>query len=436
MARKVHSLLAVFAWCLVMFMATAPGVFAQGAGEEVFVIPIHGPVEPGLARFVARGLAEAESAGAALVIFDINTLGGRVDAAFDLRDLIMASPVPTAAFVSQRALSAGALIALAGESLYMAPGATMGAAEPRPLDAKILSTVRSEFEATATARGRDPQVAAAMVDSSVAIEGLSRPGEILTLTAEAAQAAGFIDGIAAHRRDVLAAEGLSGAGFTTVGPNTAEHLARWVTHPIVAVLLFTFGLIGLITEVVTPGFGLPGALGLTFLALFFGGHLLAGIGGWTAAALLILGLVLLLVEVFVPGFGAFGFGGLLAIAAAVLFMAPTPAQGVRILIIGLAGTVVAAVILFRTGRGRAVWRRLTLAEALTEEKGFSAQAYSADLVGRRGEALTVLRPAGIALIDGQRYDVVTDGAMVPKGTPVVVVEVSGNRIVVSPVEGT
>lgn len=417
-------------------MITAPGVFAQGAGEEVFVIPIHGPVEPGLARFVARGLEEAEAAGAALVIFDINTLGGRVDAAFELRDMIMASPVPTAAFVSQRALSAGALIALAGESVYMAPGATMGAAEPRPLDAKTLSTVRSEFEATAAARGRDARMAAAMVDASVTIEGLTAAGEILTLTAEAAGDLGFIDGLTAHRRDVLAAEGVPGASVTVISPNTAELLARWVTHPIVAVLLFTLGLVGVIVELVTPGFGLPGALGLASLALFFGGHLLAGIGGWTAVALLVVGLVLLLVEVFVPGFGAFGASGLVAIAAAVLFMAPTPAQGIRTLLVGLAGTVLAVVILFRTGKGRMVWRRLTLAEALTEEKGFTAQAYPVDLVGREGTAVTVLRPAGTALIDGRRYDVVTDGAMVPKGTSIVVVEVSGNRIVVSPVEGT
>lgn len=245
-----------------------------------------------------------------------------------------------------------------------------------------------------------------------------------------------ITGIAAQGQDGPAAGAVLADRLATVSPGSAWTLARWVTHPVAAILLFTLGLMGLVTELFTPGFGLPGALGLAFLALFFAGHLLAGSGGWVAVALLVLGLVLLLVEVFVPGFGVFGIAGLVAIAAAVMFMAPTPAHGLRLLLSGLAGTVLTAVILFRSGKGRVLWRRLTLAEALTDEKGYTAQAYPVDLVGRQGTALTVLRPAGTALIDGRRWDVVTDGAMVPKGAPVVVVEVSGNRIVVSPVEGT
>lgn len=164
---------------------TAPGV--------VWVIPVEGTIEPGLSEFVLRALRDARQAGAALILLEINSFGGRVDAATEIRDAIFASPVPTAAFVADRAISAGALIALATERIVMKPGATFGAAQPQPLDEKTLSYVRAEFEATAEGRGRDPLIAAAMVDASVVVEGLSGPGQILTLTAASALARGYAD---------------------------------------------------------------------------------------------------------------------------------------------------------------------------------------------------------------------------------------------------
>ena len=239
---------------------TAPGV--------VWVIPVEGTIEPGLSEFVLRALRDARQAGAALILLEINSFGGRVDAATEIRDAIFASPVPTAAFVADRAISAGALIALATERIVMKPGATFGAAQPQPLDEKTLSYVRAEFEATAEGRGRDPLIAAAMVDASVVVEGLSGPGQILTLTAASALARGYADFVASSRREALELLGYGAAPVVEAAPTWAEQVVRFLTDPLVAQILLIVGVLGLIAEVTSPGWGVGGTVGLIALALF------------------------------------------------------------------------------------------------------------------------------------------------------------------------
>src|SRR5690606_37471910 len=159
---------------------TAPPEPVSGV---VYVVPIEGTIDEGLAVFVRRALGEAREAGAVAVLVEINTFGGRVDSATDIKDGLAAMEVPVIAFVTQRAWSAGALIALGARYLAMAPGTSIGAAEPRPADAKVISALRKEFEAAAEHWGRDPRIAAAMVDANVVIEGLTEKDEILTLSA-------------------------------------------------------------------------------------------------------------------------------------------------------------------------------------------------------------------------------------------------------------
>src|SRR5690606_15671992 len=284
--------------------ARAPA--AAGAVDLVYVVPVEGNVEHGLARFIERAVGEAEAAGAGLIVFALDTPGGRLDSVLDIRRTIVASPVPTAAYVEHWAISAGALIALATEHLYMAPGATLGAAEPRPADEKTISAVRAEFEAAARRRGRDPQVAAAMVDAAVAIEGLVEAGQILTLTAEQAAEIGFSDGLAAGRAELLAALGAGEARIVETEPRPAERFARFVTDPVVAPILLAIGFMGLVAELLLPGFGFPGIASIIALTLYFGGHMLAGLAGWEVVVLFLVGGRLLALEAFTPGFGVFG----------------------------------------------------------------------------------------------------------------------------------
>ena len=273
-----------------------------------------------------RILDEAIDVGAAAVILEINTFGGRLDAAVLIRDALLNARVRTVAFVNKRAISAGALIALAAEKIVMADGGTIGAATPvqigqpgspaQPVEEKTVSFVRKEFRATAESRKRPPLIAEAMVDADVEIPGLIQKGKLLTLTTEEALKHKVADFRADTLEGVLERLGLAGVEVRRPSPNWAENLVRFLTHPVVSSLLITIGMLGIILEILTPGFGVPGALGITSLALFFWGHWLVQLAGWEELLLVGSGLVLLVLEVFViPGFGLAGVLGIGALIA-------------------------------------------------------------------------------------------------------------------------
>lgn len=325
-----HRAVRLSALLLVLVLTFVSGsVLAQSppaAGGAVYVVPISGTIDLGLAPYLSRILAEAEANGAAAVVLDIDTPGGRLDAVLQMRDALLSSPVPTIAFVDRTAFSAGALIAIACEEIYMAPGAVMGAATPvdgagETATEKIVSAVRTTFKATAEARGRDPLVAEAMVDPDVSIDGLVTRGQLLTLTTTEATDWGYNDGVALNRAEVLAAAGLSNAPVIDTGPSLAEQLVRFITDPAVSSLLIAAGVLIIIADLFVEGFGIGGVLGLGLLALFFWGHFLAGLTGWEDLTLVVLGLLLIVVEIIIiPGFGIPGVLGLVALMGG-LFLA-------------------------------------------------------------------------------------------------------------------
>jgi len=416
-------------------------------------VQIEGMIDLGLAPLVRRAIAEATEAGSAALIVEINTLGGRVDAAIQIRDALLDASIPTIAFVHRRAISAGALIALACDRIVMAGASTIGAAQPvlagapggatQPVSEKTVSFLRKEFRATAEARKRPPLIAEAMVDADVVVEGLSEKGKLLTLTTQQAIEAGIADSQADTIGALLKTLPLEGATIREVMVNWAEALVRLLTHPVVSSLLMTAGLVGIITEIRTPGFGVPGAVGITSLSLFFWGHWLVQLAGWEELLLVALGIGLLIAEVFIlPGFGIAGVLGILALvtglgASLVGESAIWPDwidaawQVAAVLVI----TVVVMIIVLRWLPRNRFARRLILDDAMPAAKGYaSAPEHEHALLGRTGVAASPLHPAGLAHIDAQRIDVVSDGGFIEAGTPVSVVRVDGNRVVVSAIE--
>lgn len=415
----------------------------------VYVAPIEGIIDLGVAPFVERVLKEAEQAGAAAVVLEINTFGGRVDAAVLIRDALLRSRVRTVAFVNKRAISAGALISLATETIVMADGGTIGAATPvqmgapggsaQPVEEKSVSYMRKEFRSTAESRKRPPLIAEAMVDADVAIAGIIEKGKLLTLTTTEA----VTHKIAAFRADTLEAVlerlGLAGAEIRRSKPNWAEELVRFFTHPVLSSLLMTIGMIGIIVELRTPGFGFPGAIGIASIGLFFWGHWLVRLAGWEELLLVALGITLLAIEVFVtPGFGVAGVLGLLSLVAG-LTLSLFSAGATHELIVYAAARVVLSVLLALIGSlvllrfvtHLPYARHLVLDTGLGATSGYaSAPESDQRWVGARGTASTPLRPSGIADLDGQRVDVVSDGEYIDAGAPIEVTRVEGNRIVV------
>jgi len=431
--------------------AVAPGRPPPTPGDRpiVHVVPIEGVIDLGLAPFVERILGEAAAAGAAAVILEVNTFGGRVDAAVLIRDALLRAPVRTVAFVNKRAISAGALISLAAETIAMADGGTIGAATPvelgapgspaQPVAEKTVSYVRKEFRSTAESRKRPLLLAEAMVDADVEIPGLNAKGKLLTLTTEEALTHGFADFRADTVDAVLASLGLAGAEVRRATPTWAETLVRFLTHPLVSSLLTTIGILGIILELRTPGFGLPGALGILSLGLFFWGHWLVRLAGWEEILLVAVGLVLLGVEIFVtPGFGLTGTLGLAALLGGLGLSLvgagatwPVVLSAIGQVVVSLLLAIAASLVMLRFLPRLPFGRRLVLETELAAREGFaSAPAADRMWLGKRGTAASTLRPAGIATLEGDRVDVVSDGEFIEAGEPITVVKVDGNRIVV------
>jgi membrane-bound serine protease (ClpP class) len=450
--RTARAVLAAWALaCLPLAGAQAP---AQPEMPIVYVAPIEGIIDLGLAPFVERVLAEATEAKASAVVLEINTFGGRVDAAVLIRDALLRARVRTVAFINKRAISAGALISLAAETIVMAEGGTIGAATPvqmgapgdasKPVDEKSVSYMRKEFRATAESRKRPPLVAEAMVDPDVVIAGVIAKGKLLTLTTTEALKLGVADVRADSLEAVLKHLKLPGAEVRRPTVNWAEQLVRFFTHPVLSSVLMTVGILGIIVELRTPGFGVPGALGLTSLGLFFWGHWLVRLAGWEEILLVTLGLILLALEIFViPGFGVAGVLGILALGGGLaLSLVGAGATGSLVLYaigrvaLSLLLAIGLSLVLLRFLPYLPYGRSLVLDTGLDAGTGY-ASAPESDLmwVGKQGTAATPLRPAGIADLQGNRVDVVSQGEYIEADAPIVVVRVDGNRIVVRQAPG-
>ena len=421
-------------WTVILILAvlTLPTVMQAGEGSAhtVYILPIKGEIDPGLARFVERATGEARFMGAQAILVEVSTLGGRLDATLDIYDSLVNAGMPVHVLIEDRAWSAGVLISLSGEQLLMMPGTSIGAAEPRPFDEKTLSAWRGELEAAAERVDRDPQLVAAMADATMSIPDVVEKGKLLTLTARQAHELGFADDIVSSRSEALEVLGFLGAGLVEGELTSSESLSRFVTNSTIAPMLLTLGFMGLLVEITTPGLGVPGIAGLVFLALFFGGHMIAGIAGMGAVLLFLLGLILLAVEAIMPGFGVFGLGGIITMAFSLYFTAGGDAHAARTLTLGLLGTAVLGGV-FIALAVRFKWlRRFGLPVTLSTALGYVSTSSDPSMVGKLGETITVLRPSGTAIIEDERYDVVSEGGFINKGTRIRVTKVEGRRIVV------
>lgn len=420
-------------------------LFAPLAAQQAVVrVPVTGTVEMGLAPFLERTLAEAEASGARAVVLDIETFGGRVDAAERIVSAVSRAEVPVYSYVNMHAYSAGAMIALAAERVLMRRGAAMGAVTPVDgqgvkASEKMVSVMRARMRALAEARGLDPAIAEAMVDEEIEVEGIVERGKLLTLTAEEAAGLGYAE-VVDDWAGLARALDLESAEVVEAQVNWAERLVRFFTNPVIAPFLLSIGFLGLIVEVKTAGFGLAGLAGLLSLGLFFGSHLLIGLAGIESLILLGAGVVLLAVEALViPGMGVFGIVGGLALAGGI-FMAmlgdlPGGADFTR-----AAGVISATVllvlactwVLLRALPGN--WRLqrigVLLSQSTDRRGGYTSASVRTELVGAEGVAITPLRPAGVGLFGDERIDVVSESEWIEEGTRVRVISAEGYRHIV------
>lgn len=424
--------------CLLLLLPQ--GVMADT--QKVMVIPLEKNVEKGLSAYLERNFQEAEANNVDLIVIQMDTPGGRVDAAQDIKRIIYGTDITTIALVEDQAISAGAYIALACNQIAMTPGSTIGDAEMRVgnerADEKYLSPWRAEFASMAEHNGRDPEIAKAFVDRDMAIEGIVEAGELLTLTPQRAYELGMCDYLVNDLDDLLATLGMAGAEIIDGHITMGEKIARFITDPMVAPIILALGMVCLVMEFFTPGVGIFAIMGIILLGLYFGGHMIAGMASWIALLLFLLGLILCAVEIFVPGFGIFGILGIGSIVGSIFLTTPDVETAVRYSAIVIGIAIIMLPVIIKIMSKRKFFDKLTVKEQLTTEKGYVARAASLnDRVGAEGIALTVLRPAGtMELPDGTRLDVVTRGDFIEQGAKVKVIGIDGTWLTVQQINTT
>ena len=410
---------------------------ASVLGETVYLVPLEGAVEHSLKIYLERSFSEAERNNASAVILEFNTPGGRVDAAIEIKQLILDTDIPVYAYVRHQAISAGAYLAMACDRLYMAPGGTIGAAELRQglsseeiTDEKLLSVWEQEMRNVAELRDRDPDIAAAMVRREISIPGVVESGQLLTMTARRADSIGFIDGTFNNRGELLEHLELQEAQVITKEMSAAERLARFITHPVTSTILLTIAFVALVLEIMTAGFGVAGSVSILAFTLFFGGHIIAGLAGYEVIILFLMGIVLMLTEAFVAGFGILGLAGIAALIASILLSAAETGEMLTNLVIAL---VLSAVIIGISMKYmvRSKWlSNIILNYSEDKELGYVGPQHVLQLMDKEGITLTPLRPSGTAEFDGNRFDVVSEGGFVAMNTPVKVTKIDGPRVIV------
>lgn len=422
-------------------LAMIAPVFAQqvqAKEDVVYRVPVTKEVEKGLYAFLNRSIKEAEEADASAIILDMHTPGGFVDAAGNIAKLIDSATIPVYTYINDDALSAGAYLALYADDIYMSPRGRIGAAQvidssgnaaDKKADSAWLSAMKNA--AKSSKHHRDPLYAQAMADASLDLpEYGAKEGELLTLTASDAEKVGYSEGTMESFEELLAHLNLQNAKVIEMKETATENIARFITNPIVVPILLSIAGLGLVVELYSPGFGVPGTMAISALLLFFYGHLIAGFAGYEAILLFAIGAVLLIAELFISG-GIAGIIGLIAVVGSIILAGANPMYMATSVLIAVAIATVGAVILIKFfGKKLHLLNRFVLMDATDTESGYVSNEKRSDLIGQVGTTLTPLRPSGTVDLNGTRIDVVSEGGYIDNGQQVVIVKTEGSWIVV------
>jgi membrane-bound serine protease (ClpP class) len=316
--------------CLFILFLTLGSSIAEETKKNIYVVPIQDTIDLGIPAFVNRAISAAEKNGAELIIFDIDTFGGRVDAATQIKDAISATDITTIAFINRRAISAGSLISLSCDQIYMTDGGTIGATSVVDMSGskqseKSQSYMREEMAATAEKAGKNTDIARGMVDEELSFEFLvingdslkvddiegRKEGKLITLTTELALKYNIADGKSESVEELLSDLGIENYNIITLSENWSEDLVRFLTDPTISSLLTTFGTIGIISELYSAGWGIGGTIGIVCLTLALGASYLTQLASSMDLLIIFSGILLLVVEfIAIPGFGFFGIAGI------------------------------------------------------------------------------------------------------------------------------
>lgn len=423
---------------LVMLMILPAAVFAQRT--KVMVMEIKTEIDTRTTRYVELALKHAETTQADFVVLEMDTYGGVMTDAKEIVDLIMDFKKPIVVYINSDAASAGALISIACDSIYMSPGASIGAATVVSGDGekapdKYQSYMRGIMRSTAEENHRDPRIAEGMVDESFEIPGIKKEGQVITFSTSEAIKNGFCEAQVGSIDEVLKANAIRDYEVDRFELNAADKIIEFFINPFISGILILIIIGGIYFELQTPGATFPILAAGIALVLYLIPYYLNGLAdNWEIIALFV-GLVLIAAEVFViPGFGIAGITGIiLTVCSLILIMVNNnffdfefvPPASILYAVAAAFGGLLGGICLLFIGGSKIAdtkfFKRIALTDTQESRRGYTSSFIKEPIIGKTGIAHTVLRPSGKVMIDGQLYDAITRGEFIEKGQAVEVV---------------
>lgn len=396
------------------------------------------------AGYIKKAIDKAYDDKADLIILELDTPGGLLSSALSIKNYIMNSEVPVVVYINKNALSAGALISLSAKEIYMSDGSVIGAAtpvylngnEPKKAGEKEVSAMRAAMRSSAETTKKNAKAAEAMVDETIVLtkknDGIDLDDKtLLTLSADEAVKINIADNKANSINDILKLKNMENSDIINVEEEGYDFILKFLLNPLVLSILMSIGIAGIYLEIKTPGFGVGGVTAIIAFALFFFVQFFSGNSNFIAPTVFILGIILLGVEIFlIPGFGVTGILGIIGIVAGVFisFGIHNIAVASLVLFVSLLIDILLIILIARfMSKSNDFKNKITLD---MDTSGYHSSISYDDLLGKYGTAETFFRPAGYIVIDGKRYDAVSEGEFIDKGSSLKVVLVEGNRIVV------
>ena len=401
------------------------------------------------AAYIKKAIKKAEDEGTSLIILELDTPGGLLSSALSIKNYIIESDIPVVAYINKNALSAGALISLSCEAIYMSDGSIIGAATPvymkgneiEKASEKEISAMRAAMRSSAERSKKNVRIAEAMVDETIILskrnDGIDLDDKtLLTLSVEEALKVNIADGKANSIIDIIKLRNLSeNSTIINIEEEKYDYILRFLINPAVLSALISIGIIGVYIELKTPGFGIGGVISIIAFSIFFFAQVFVGESGFLAPAIFFLGIVLLAIEIFViPGFGITGILGILGIVAGIFmsFGINNIAQATLVVFVSLIADIILIIILARFILKSKGFKNIVALE--TDTAGYHSSVSYDNLLGCEGITDTFFRPSGNIIINDKKYDAITEGEFINKGAKIKVILVEGNKIVIKEIK--
>jgi membrane-bound serine protease (ClpP class) len=418
-------------FAMLILYSAVPSAIRASSDKGIYIIPVKGEIGPAMTSFISDQLQKAKEVKSDIIVLDINTFGGRVSDTIKIQELVKEyrQNFVFYTFVNNKAESAGVMITLLGDKIYMTPDASIGSAAVIPYNEKSNSAWAAMLRGQAESKGRRGDIAQGTADYDMTINGIKGKGKLINLTSEEAIKLGYCDKVIKDVNELIKDSGYRGNTIIYGEKDTRHRIAEMISNSYVSALLLLIGIAALIIEAFVPSFGIAGTIGVVCVVLYFLGNIFTGNTGWWALIIFVLGMVFLIIEALIPGFGISGIAGLLGISTAIVISAGSLQSGLIMLLAAWVVVVVTVFILFKYGMNLGFLSKIILKTEQNKDKGYKVNEFN-EMLNKEGIALSQLRPSGVGDIEGKRYDIQTEGEFLKKGTHIVVSRVEGNKIFV------